>query len=138
MKPKEEKIYTRRAVYTGRRLNGKNVFQCFELLPEKKEMFFKGIRGVHLGYTYECTDSQMPVRARCVDVERIDNPEWEAADAIVDARNAEKRAASKMAATSKPNLKRALEVLRPLMRGLSYYDTRNLIEYLVIEAKKKK
>ncbi len=137
MKNKTTPIYDRKCIYTGRRLSGKKVFQRFELLPEKKEVYYSGIRGVVIGYTYPCSEKSMPTRPQSTEDERVDNPEWDAGDALVDAHHAEKRSQARMNAKSKPALRAALDSIRPLVSGLSYYDARNLIEFLVVESKKK-
>jgi len=135
-KPQPTK-YDRKAVYTGRRLssNGK-VYHRFELLPERESMYFTGVVGVWLGHTYECTDDRIAKRPKMTDDPREDNAEWEAADAEVDAKNAQKRAEAKIRASTKPALKKAVEALRPLVRGKDYFARKALIEYLAELSKK--
>lgn len=136
-KEAQKKEYNARAVYTGRRLGGGKVWQRFELLPDRREMYFSGVKGLYIGYAYECTDKTIPARPKCDhEIKREDNPEWDAADAVVDARNAERRAQAKMKEESRPALKKAVEALKPLMRGLSVFDREALIKYLADQARK--
>lgn len=131
----------RKAVYIGRRLwgeRGDKVAHCFQLLPERRQMAFKGIKKVYIGYTYECAESTMPTRPTRTEDARIDNPEWEAADALVDARNARKRADAKIKANSRPAMKKAIEALKPVLIGLDYFQRRSLIEYLANISLRKK
>lgn len=135
---KKTEANTREAIYVGRRLlqNGATA-HCFLLLPEKREMLFRGIKGIFIGYTYKCGSSTMPVRPDRTEAERIDNPEWEAADALVDARNARKRAEAKIRKSTRPALRNAIAALRPLLRGMSYFDRKELITYLAEQTKRK-
>lgn len=132
------KVYTRKAVYTGRRMSGGKVWQRFELLPEKTEMFFRGVKRVYIGATYKCNRTSIAGKPERIDDEMIFNAEWDAADALVDAHNAEKRAEAKYRAKASPALKNAVEALRPLVRGIGFFDAKALTDYLVTEAKKKK
>jgi hypothetical protein len=118
-------------VYTGRRLNGsKGSLQRFEM-PNGEEAFYKRIKGVYIGHTYECSKDKMSIRPTQTDAERIDNPEWDAADALVDASNARKRAQKKCAAKTSPAFKNAIAAITPLCKGLGYIERRYLIELLV-------
>lgn len=130
-----EQKYPELCVYAGRRLDKNNkLHQCF-IFPGNEVAWFKGIKGVHLGYTYRCTKEKLSVKPpRVYDVSRVDNPEWEAADALVDAHNAKKRAAAKIAATTSPAIKNAIQALIPVCRNLGYYDRQQLIEFLTDKA----
>lgn len=127
--------YDRKAVYTGRRLQGNKVYQRFELLPERTEMFFSGIKGAWIGYIYKCTDSKMSSKPERTDDDRMDNAEWDAADALVDAYNAKKRAEAAIRGKQSPALKAAIVALKPLMRGLSSFSRAALIAYLAEETR---
>jgi hypothetical protein len=124
-------IYNTKAVYTGRRFgrDGK-VRHRFEK-ANGEELNFRGIKGVCLGYTYKCSASTIAERPERTDDDRIDNPEWEAADAMVGAYNAQKRAEAKMRKEAKPALRAAVLALKPLLKGKDYFGRRALIEYLV-------
>lgn len=123
--------YNRKAVYTGRRLeNDGKVYQRFELLPDHSEIFFRRVRSVWIGHTYKCADSKISLRPERTDDDRIDNPEWEGFDAIVDAHNAKRRAEAKLRAKLTPSLKAAIVALKPLMRGKAHFERRAIIEYL--------
>jgi hypothetical protein len=136
MKKTEGPRYNETCVYTGRREGKKCILHRFEK-PDGEEMYFSGIRGVHIGMTYRCGKTNIASRPELVmEVERIDNPEWDAADALIDAKRAEKRAEKKLAASTKPALKTAVSALQPLVRGMSYFDRKSLVEYLVEEAVK--
>ncbi len=128
--PKTE--YKERAVYTGRRLgqDGK-VRQRFELLPSKQEMFFTGIKRVYIGYTYKCHSDSISVKPEMTTDPLVNNPEWDAKDALVDKYNEEKRAEAKIRNASKPALKAVIEALYPLTKNLSFSDRRKLIELLI-------
>jgi hypothetical protein len=134
--------YNRKAIYTGRRLGAKGFSHRFELLPSRKEMFFKGVTGVHIGFTYECAASHIRKRpARIIEAERIDNPDWEAQDALVKERAQETSAFKKLSALSRPNLQAAIEALLPLIKNVGHYDITKLVNFLVnqaIEARDKK
>lgn len=134
-----ESKYNRKAVYTGRRISGPSskIYHRFELLPERSEMFFQGVRRVYIGYTYECSADRIAQKPVKTDDERIDNPEWDAADALIDQRRAEKRAEAKIKASTRPALKAAIAALRPLMRNLGYFQRKALVEYLAEESRKK-
>lgn len=127
--PKPE--YNEKAVYTGRRLqsNGE-VWHRFEK-PNGEEMYFGKTQRVYIGHTYACGKSNIARRPeRDYGIERVDNPEWDAADALVDAHRARRRAEAKAKATSSPALKNASAALAPLFKGLDYFQRRYLIEYL--------
>lgn len=130
---------TYKAIYAGRRgdfRDGK-VRQVFLRSDTKEEMFFTGIKRVAIGYTYECEAKSIKVAPKRTDDERIDNPEWDAADALVDAKNAEKRAAAKCSKESSPALQAAIDALVPLLKNTNFFDQRLLVEYLASEAGKK-
>lgn len=131
----KQKKFRDTATYTGRRLlaNGK-VYQRFEG-SDGRERYFRGIRGVSIGFTYRCAKAKMPIRPEMTDDERINNPEWEAADALVDERNAKRRADAKVQSMSKPALKAAMEALKPLIKGMSYYERAALVNHLIMTMK---
>lgn len=132
MKKKDEKRYDRRAVYTGRRLGGGKIFHEFELLPERKKMYFQGIRRVFIGYAYKCTAGRMPEKPEIdYEIKREDNPKWDADDALVDATNAAKRAEKKYREAASPALKKALEALIPLVKGKNVFEREALLKYLL-------
>lgn len=130
--------YTRRAVYTGRRLTTKGVYQRFELLPERTEMWFRGIKGVHLGWTYECSASAIATRPKFVEsADHKSLAEWEVADALVDARNQEKRQEAKLRALSTPAINRAVEAIEPLIAHAGILNESALVRLLVRRAYEK-
>ncbi len=134
---KSDDKHTLTCVYTGRRTtdSGK-VWQRFEM-PDGKEMFFKGVRRVYIGHTYKCSAGSISSRPECVyDIKRVIKPEWAAADAVVNAKNAARRSEAKMALKSKKELHDAVEALAPLFKGLSFFDRRALVELLVTKCKK--
>jgi hypothetical protein len=137
-KPKEKK-YDRTCIFVGRRLGkGNKTYQVFLLLPEKTEMYFRGIKRVYLGFTYRCTKNAIPIKPEMVHgAERVDNPEWEARDALVDEHNALRRSEAKYRKQSNPRVQALIASLKPLVKDLAFYETRNLIEYLVTKSKGK-
>ena len=131
--PKAE--YKCKCIYAGRRIGGDGkTYQLFLLLPEKREMYFRGVKRVWLGYTYKCGDTSISTKPERTDDEHVKNPEWESADTLVDIKTAEKRAETKLKKNTKPAMREAIEALRPLMKNLSYFNRRSLIEYLATEA----
>jgi hypothetical protein len=127
--------YPFKAVYTGRRVasDGK-VYQRFEKIPGGNEMYFKGIKGVWLGHIYACGDGTISMRPeRIRDEDPIDDPEWEAADTLVDAHNAKKRAEATVRKASKPALKAAIAALKPLCEKLDYFQRKTLITHLAMQ-----
>lgn len=131
-----ENKYPFTCIYAGRRLryDGK-VYQLF-LRDGKEEMGFSGVKGVWIGYTYRCGEDKIATKPERTDAERVDNPEWDAKDALVDAHRAEKRAKAKLADATRPALKNAITALVPLVRNIPGFQARHLVEYLVDEAKK--
>lgn len=124
-----------RVVYTGRRLNGDRGFiQRFET-PDGKERFFSGIHGVFIGHTYEAGATGMAVWPKRLDVERIDNPEWEAADALVEAKRRERSAEARVRKALTPALKTAIAALTPLMKDKGYFEREAIIKYLAEQTK---
>lgn len=126
--------YDRKAIYIGRRLDGKGHLQVFLLLPEKKEIHFKGIKRVWIGHTYKCSATKMSTRPERLPDDRVDDPAWEAQDALVDAENAKKRAEEKVSKMSKPQMRAAIEALRPLLEGVGYFGQSALVRHLVDQA----
>lgn len=124
-------VYNLTCVYTGRRISNdqKEVFQRF-VKPDGTESLYKGVKGVWIGHTYKCAEKNISTKPERVDTPRIDNPEWEAADALVDAHNRRKRAEAAIAKSTKPGIKAAIEVLTPLCRGLAIWEREALIRYL--------
>jgi hypothetical protein len=113
--------------------NGK-VWQRFQT-PDGEERFFTGIRRVWIGYTYRCAKDGISRRPERVDdIDRIDNPTWEAADTLVDQRNAKNRADEKYQRSSSPTIRSAVKALEPLCKGLHYFEIRALIEILTEKA----
>lgn len=137
--PAALKVYDREAVFVGRRVcsDGSTAWK-FELLPDRKPMLFGRIKGVWIGYTYKCTDKSISGSPERTEREREKNPKWEAADALVDAKNARERAEREISKLSKKNLTAAIEAIRPLCRGLDYGELTKLITYLVTEGSKRK
>lgn len=123
-----------KAVYTGRRLDGSKVLQRFEERPSGKERWFQGIKGVWIGYTYECGAKQMSRRPARKDDPAINNPAWDAADALVTAHRAEQKAEAKYRGTVSPALKTAVAALKPICKGLDIFEATKLIKYLVDQA----
>jgi hypothetical protein len=130
--------FNRKAIYTGRRVlpNGQ-VGQRFELLPEGREMYFKSIKGVWLGHVYACGDGEIATRPERLSDGAIIKAEWEAADTLVDAHNARKRAERAVSEASKPALKAAIEALKPLCEKLDYFQRKALITHLAMQLKQK-
>jgi hypothetical protein len=137
VKPETKKSeYNLSCIYAGRRLFGdgkvRQLFLCGD-----KEWYFKGVKGVWVGFTYKCGEGRIASKPERMDAELINNPEWEAADKLVDAHNAKKRGEAKLKAKVSPAIKNAIHALVPLVRRLGYYETRTLVEFLANEAKKK-
>lgn len=133
----EQTQYNEKAVYTGRRLAGDKVYQRFEVAG--KEIFFRGIKSIFIGYTYKCGIESMQTRPEIVaDVDAIHNPEWEAQDALVDTKNAKRRALQRFKKDSFPYMKAALSALMPLCKGLDYFEREQLILRLVEATREKK
>lgn len=135
---KPAKVYDRKAVYTGRRIgrDGK-IYHRFELLPKRDEMHFAGIKQVWIGYTYKCTENSISAKPERTEDTKENNPAWEGADEAVDAHNAKKRAEANMRKEAKKNVQKAVEALRPIMRGLSIFEREELVKYLVDKARSK-
>lgn len=119
-----------KAVYAGRRLIGSKVRQLFIRTDNKEEMYFTGIRLVYIGNTYECGASSISTRPIRVDVECIDNPEWDAAEMLVRAELKRRNDDYKLSKLSSKSIKIAKDALRPLCKGLGYNERRILIEML--------
>jgi len=138
VKKKKKDDQTQRVIYTGRRLmNSGKVWHRFEGAGGV-ERFFSGVCGVYIGHTYKCTPNSIQRRPeRDQDVESVDNPAWEAADELVDAELAKRRAEKKVASRSKPAIKAALAALEPLCRNLDFFEMEKLIKYLAVEARNK-
>ncbi len=133
MSATKDKQWRDTAVYVGRRLYpNRTTRQVF--LRGGKEMHFNGVVGVRIGYTYRCSAKGIAKRPERVDVERVDNAEWDAADAIVSAFRAEQSAEKKLARSTSPALKHAVDALRPLVRSINIWQQKQLVEYLVFEA----
>ena len=126
------------ALYVGRRLNGGHVSQAFKL-PDEKLVAFKGIHGVFIGGTYLYNDEKrtMSSKPERVDAPVVHNAEWEAADAAAEGHLARVREDARLKKCSRPAIRRAVETLRPLLKGSDYYAKRALIEFLIVEAGKK-
>lgn len=124
-------------VYIGRRTSKKGAVWAFQT-SDGGERYFGRISGVWIGHTYEATAKGISRRPKQTDAKRIDNPKWEAEDAIVDAVNLEKRAAKKFADASSPHIKAAVTALLPLTRGLNMFDVDKLVRALVISARNRK
>jgi len=124
-------IYDQKAVYIGRRFSGSKVLQAF--LRNNEVVYFSGIKRVWIGHTYACGKDSISTKPERLNIERIDNPEWEALDTLVDSKNAEKRAEKKISAMSKPHLKAAKDALYPLFKDLGFIEMRTLANYLVDE-----
>lgn len=130
---------TRKAIYIGRRLGrGDKTFHVFLLLPKKKEMWYGKIQRVWIGHTYGCWPSQMSRRPPRLDDERIDNPEWDAADALVTAHLSKKRADVKAKRNVSPAIKKAVEAIKPLIEKTSWIEQEALVKHLVNLARDKK
>lgn len=132
------KKHTGRAVYTGRRLMiGGKVYQRFEILPDRTEAYYSRIKGVCIGRTYACSKDSMARRPEWLDDPCERNPEWDAADALVEAHKAKKRADAKIRAESKsPAIKAAILALKPLVGRLGHFERKALIEFLAHETSK--
>lgn len=135
--PKE--VFKLTCVYTGRRLfNDGSVVQRFEM-PDGTERFFSGIKNVWIGYSYKIGEKTISTRPeRISEIEIKNNPEWDAADALVDAKNAKKRAEAKMKAQTKPAMKAAVLALTPLCKNLDLFQREALIKFLVDQTRYKK
>ncbi len=129
------KKYT--AIYIGRRLGKSKTFHAFIRTDNKEEMWFEKTKGCIIGCTYECEADSIKRRPIRTDDKIIDNAQWDAQDALVDAKNAEKRAEAKMRDVESPALKAAVAALIPLCKTLGIFEQEKLIRYLVNEARKK-
>jgi hypothetical protein len=122
------------AVYVGRRVvdSGK-VLQAFKINGVGDPIFFKGIQGVFLGYTYKFNKEKgtMAKRPERFNLPLIDNPEWEAADLLAEAKLKGERESRKLSALSKPRLRNAVESVRPLLKGLSYSQRSRLVNIII-------
>lgn len=125
-----------KVVYTGRRLvDGKKVWQRFE--DEKgHERFFAGIRRVYIGHAYEAAAKSMSARPKQLDDPRVDNPTWEALDALVDDHREKQRAAKRWDKASRPIVKAAVKALVPLVRGISFFEVESLVRHLALKARR--
>jgi hypothetical protein len=116
------------------------VFYAFELLPNRKLMFFGRISGVSIGGTYACTKDSISKKPERIAREIESNPEWEANDALVDERNMELRNQVRIASLSRPHIKAAIQALKPLVEPFPEFDWGNsrkkIISLLVDEARK--
>lgn len=112
------------AIYIGKRILGNDVAQCFERTDTKEILKFKRIKSVYIGSTYKCGENGILVSPERVDVETIENPKWEAENAIAEEYLWRKRAQTKVESTlkkeEKRHLKTAIEALRPLVKSVDY------------------
>lgn len=124
-------------VYTGRRLVGNKVQQRFEH-ANGSEMFFTGVHRVWLGYFYKAGTNSILSKPDRVEKPPVSNAEWEAQEAIVAEHNAKCLAEAKMSKFQHPHLDAAILALKPLCRGLDYFDRHALITFLTAQTGKKK
>lgn len=119
------------AVYIGRRatVEGK-IVQAF-LLPTGKTVLFKGVSGVFIGGTYECNGKQISKRPKRIDVDVKNDPDWEREDLQAEAVQKKRSLDDRLKKESRPQVNRVIEQLKPLLKGLSFYQKRILIEQLV-------
>jgi len=125
------KVY--KAVYTGRRITtaGKVVHR-FVRLDSGKELNFRGVKRVAIGFTYECLASSIKVKPKMAqDFPQEINPEWEAEDLIVAAELAANRAAFQASRLSKPHVNAALKALRPLVQGRNLFAREKIVKFLI-------
>lgn len=136
MKKKIE--YKEKAIYTGRRMNflTNKVSQRFELLPDHTEMYFSGVKGVYVGYTYKCSKGSISAKPELTDDPRISNPTWQAEEAVVVQKLSEARerakAENKIKNISKSEINSAVEAIVPLIKDLELPSDRSaLIRHLI-------
>ncbi len=131
MSKSEKKL---KAVYTGRRLIGSKIFQRFEH-SNGTERYFRGIRRVWVGYSYYCNEDSIASKPERTNDERIDNAEWEIADELVSQYLKQRKSEQALEKQCKPHIRKLLQLLKPLVEDLNYYQTKALIEHLVCELK---
>lgn len=127
--------YPLKVVYTGRRLIENKIYHRFEK-PNGEAMHFRGVKRVWIGYTYKCGENNISSKPERTEDERIDNPEWDVADELVDAELKRKKAEKILEGKQSPALKNAIAALAPLCRNISYFQRRTLIEYLCEQSMK--
>lgn len=127
-------------VYAGKRRDAKGrVYGLFIRQNKKREeAWYRGIKGVSIGYTYLGYASKMPVRPERTDDERQDNPSWEALDTIVDSERRKARLGAQVQRLSKPALAAAVAAIKPLLKGLSPWHLEALVRHLVFLAMKER
>jgi len=137
--------WTRKAIYTGRRhdIFSGQILHRFELLPDKKEMFFAKTRGCYVGYTYKCSATQMPRKPEMADDPRVENAAWQGADAAAGEfkrkRLEKARSEKKIAQLSKDKITEAVNAILPLIQDIELpSDEHSLVNHLHSLARKKK
>lgn len=126
-----------KCVYAGRRLNHVThskveIFHCF--IQNGKEMFFKNVLGVFMGCSYECSQDTISRRPKLLADDRVDNPDWEAKDALAAAWLKSRRAKNKIKNLQKPYIKAAMQALIPLLKNLDSQEVSSLVSHLTFEA----
>jgi len=122
-----------KATYAGRILTNGKVYQRF-IRTDGKEMRFSGVRGVHIGATYECQSRSINRRPKQTEDEMKHSPRWDAQEAVVLAFYQEKRRNAVARKTSRPAFKAAVQAIYPLAEGLNYLEVSALVSVLVNEA----
>jgi hypothetical protein len=119
------------AVYIGlREGTNRKLIQAF-LLPDGKKIFFKGVKSVFIGGTYECNGSTISNPPKRIEVEIKDNPEWERDDLAARSSRDTWRLEAKLKGESRPHLDKAVAALGPLVKGLTFWQKRALVDQLV-------
>jgi hypothetical protein len=125
------------AVYIGRRMgNDKKPLQVF-LLPDGKEVCFRGIRGVSIGSTYECSGETMKVHPKLVaDVQPVRNSVWEQKDLDVEMTVKAERVKAQLQRNARPNLDRLVSQMRPFIEGMNFWQKKAFVEQVLSLAEK--
>lgn len=124
------------AVYTGRRVNGKELVQSF-LRKDGTPIYFKAIVGVSIGSTYEMTDeTHINRRPKLLDVPVQRDAEWERKDLEAEMAQKRWRLEAKLKGDSRPAVDRAAAALRPLIQGKGFWEKKAIVEYLITLAEK--
>lgn len=132
-----KKKYRIKVRYTGRRFLKGRAWHRFERIDGSGgPALFPGVVGCVIGAVYYAGAKVIAKRPeRCADEPIRSKPEWEAEDALADVELEKKRANSKLHAQNKAHLKLAIDVLRPLVQGLGYWETKTLVTYLAEQAR---
>lgn len=130
-------------VYLGERVFGYNrrISQVFKN-AKGKEILFSGIRGIMPGQVFWITDGTIktrpePIEEPSIEMSEKDWIEYEAQKAIVKIERLRRKKAMNLKAPH-PDIKRAIDLLRPFAANLSSIDLRRFAEYIQNEISVKK